>query len=222
MTLPPSAPVRLTGRQARQFAREYARATTPARGDTLAVPGAWRFRRHLVPFAWLGVTLTAAAVLRVTPRPVPYAIAAAAAGAGLAVWATRHLSPFARRTAEAAAAVTLAWLPALAAAGFGPPVPALLAVTWAPFTVAWVRHYRWRPATTPAPDADPDRTTDQAIWERLATRRKWSGTLGPCEDIPGGRKYPDGNTVHRRHYRPRLSWRRAPGREAARRRARKQ
>lgn len=197
MTL--SRPVQLTGRQARQFAREYARATTTPGRDTLTVPGAWRFRRHLVPFAWLGVTLAAAVVLRVTPRPVPYAITAAVTAAGLAVWVTRHLSPFARHAAELAAAVTLAWLPALAAAGFAPPVPALLAMTWAPFTIAWVRHYRWRPATTPAAEPGPDRTTDQAIWERLATRRKWSGTLGPCEDIPGGRKYPvllDGAETH--------------------------
>ena len=195
-------PVQLSGRQARQFAREYARVTStgPATANgALAVTGAWRFRRHLVPFAWLAVTLAAAVVLRVTPRPVPYAFAAAVAAGLLLTWATRHLSRFARHAAELAAAVTLAWLPALTAAGFGPPVPAFLAVTWAPFALAWVLHYGWRPAPPGTRPDEPDRTTDAAIWERLARRRKWSGTLGPLEPIPGGRKYPillDGAETH--------------------------
>ena len=196
-------PVRLSGRQARQFAREYARVTRadPATaGSTLAAAGAWRFRRHLVPFAWLAVTLAAAAILRVTPHPVPYAAAAAFAAGLLLVWATRHLSRFARRSAELAALVTLAWLPVLAAAGFARPVPALLAATWAPFALAWVRHYAWRPAGAGSRQQDkPDTASDEAIWERLAKRRKWSGALGPREEIPGGRKYPiilDGAETH--------------------------
>ena len=194
-------PVQLTGRQARQFAREYARVTRTdiaAANDKLATTGAWRFRRHLVPFAWLAVTLAAAVILRVTPRPVLYAAITAASAGMLLVWATRHLSRFARRATEAAALVTLAWLPILAAAGITTrPVPALLACTWAPFTLAWVRHYGWRPSTPQ--QAAPVDTSDEAIWERLARRRKWSGTLGPREAIPGGRKYPillDGAETH--------------------------
>src|SRR6266567_247619 len=128
-------PVQLSGRQARQFAREYARVTRTgpaAANGTLAATGAWRFRRHLVPFAWL--------------------------------------------------AVTLARLPVLAAAGFGPPVPAALAVTWAPFALAWVRHYAWRPAAAASPQQDvPGARSDEVTWERLAKRRKWSGALGPLE-----------------------------------------
>jgi hypothetical protein len=195
-------PVQLSGRQARQFAREYAHLTRTgpaAAGGTLAATGAWRFRRHLVPFAWLAVTLAAAVVLRVTPRPVPYAAAAAVTAGALLVWATRHLSRFARRAAELAAVVTLAWLPVLAAAGFARPVPALLAVTWAPFTLAWVRHYAWRPADAAQQDKPAADKSDAAIWERLASRRKWSGELGPLEQIPGGRKYPillDGAETH--------------------------
>jgi hypothetical protein len=196
-------PVQLSGRQARAFAREYARVTRtgPATaGRTLAATGAWRFRRHLVPFAWLAVTLAAAAAARVTPRPVLYAAIAAVVAGGLAVWATRHLSRFARRAAEAAALVTLAWLPALAAAGFARPVPALLAVTWVPFALAWVSHYAWRPdGAASRRQGKPDGRSDEAVWERLAKRRKWSGALGPREDIPGGRKYPillDGAETH--------------------------
>jgi hypothetical protein len=195
-------PVQLTGRQARTFAREYARVTRtdPAGANrTLAQTGAWRFRRHLIPFAWLAVTLAASVILRATPRPVPYAIFAAVIGGGLAVRATRHLSPFARHAAELAVLVTLAWLPALAAAGFGPPVPALLAVTWAPFTLAWVLHYGWRPAAPGSQQDGPADRSDAATWERLARRRKWSGTLGSLELIPGGRKYPillDGAETH--------------------------
>ena len=194
-------PVQLSGRQAREFAREYARVTRtdPATANsTLAKSGSWRFRRHLVPFAWLAVTLAAAVILRITPRPVPYAAATAFAAGALLVWATRHLSSFARHAAELAALVTLAWLPVLAAAGFGAPVPAALAVTWALFALPWVRHYAWRPAT-PGQQDKPDTRSDAAIWERLAKRRKWSGELGPREEIPGGRKYPillDGAETH--------------------------
>ena len=196
------SPVQLSGRPARQFAREYARVTSAGpvtANGALARTGAWRFRRHLVPFAWLAVTLAAAVILRVTPRPVPYAVIAAAAAGAMTVWATRHLSRFARHATELAAAVTLAWLPALTAAGFTRPVPALLAVTWAPFTVAWVRHYAWRPADAQQQDKPAADKSDAAIWERLARRRKWSGELGPLEQIPGGRKYPillDGAETH--------------------------
>jgi hypothetical protein len=195
-------PVQLSGRQARQFAREYARVTRtgPATASsTRAKSGAWRFRRHLVPFAWLAVTLAAAVVLRVTPRPVPYAAAVAFVAGALIVWATRHLSSFARRATELAAVVTLAWLPVLAGAGFGAPVPAALAVTWALFALAWVRHYAWRPADAAQQGKPADGKSDAAVWERLAKRRKWSGTLGPLEQIPGGRKYPillDGAETH--------------------------
>ena len=195
-------PVQLTGRQARLFAREYARVTRtdPATANAaLARTGAWRFRRHLVPFAWLAVTLAAAVILRVTPRPVPYAAITAAVAGALLVWATRHLSRFARRATELAAAVTLGWLPALTAAGFARPVPALLAVTWAPFAVAWVRHYAWRPAVAAQQGKPAADKSDAAIWARLAAKRKWSGELGPLEQIPGGRKYPillDGAETH--------------------------
>lgn len=187
-------PVQLSGRQARQFAREYARVNPgqPATASAaLAATGAWRFRRHLVPFAWLAVTLAAAVILRVTPRPVPYAAITAVAAGALLVWATRHLSRFARRATEAAAVVTLAWLPVLAAAGFTRPVPALLAVTWAPFTLAWVRHYAWRPAAAAQQDKPPADTSDEAVWARLAAERKWNAHLGPAEVLPGGAKrYP--------------------------------
>lgn len=196
-------PVQLTGRQARAFAREYARVTRQqpaAASDALARTGAWRFRRHLVPFAWLAVTLAAAAGLRVTPHPVPYAVLGSAVTGALLVWATRHLSQFARRVTDLAALATLAWLPALAAAGFTPPLPALLALTWAVFAAAWIRHYRWRPAAAAGPQQDrPPDTSDEAIWARLARKRRWSGTLGPGEEIPGGRKYPvllDGAETH--------------------------
>jgi hypothetical protein len=196
------SPVRLSGRQARTFAREYARVTRTdpaAANGTLAATGAWRFRRHLVPFAWLAVTLAAAVILRVTPHPALYAAAAAFAAGLLLTWATRHLSRFARRAAELAALVTLAWLPVLAAAGFARPVPALLAATWAPFALAWVRHYAWRPVTPGAEPGEPDTRSDEVIWERLAKRRKWAGALGAREEIPGGRKYPillDGAETH--------------------------
>ena len=65
--------------------------------------------------------------------------------------------------------------------------------------MAWVRHYAWRPPDTPSRQDGPDTRSDEAIWERLAKRRKWSGALGPLEQIPGGRKYPihlDGAETH--------------------------
>ena len=203
MTVPAVRPVQLTGRQAKVFAREYARAAAapPATANgALAATGAWRFRRHLMPFAWLAVTLAAAAVLRVTPHPVPYAVLFSAAAGALLTWATRHLSRFTRRAADAAVLVTLAWLPALTATWpWHRPVPALLAATWAPFALAWTRHCGWRPAAAGQRQDGPGGGPDEATWERLARKRRWSGTLGPREDIPGGRRYPillDGAETH--------------------------
>jgi hypothetical protein len=200
---PLHAPVRLSGRHARAFAREYARAVqlrndpATAKGP-LARTGAWRFRRHMAPFAWLAVLVIVAPALRATPHPLLFAFPAGLALGGLAIWATRHLSQFARRVTDVASLVTAMWLPVLAGAGFRAPVPAFLALTWAAFAGAWMRHYRWRPAER-AQQPEPADTSDEATWARLAGRRRWAGRLGKRENIPGGRKYPillDGTETH--------------------------
>jgi hypothetical protein len=202
----PYSSAQMSGRQAKTFAREYAREHARIAGAAAAADGApprrgaWRFRRHLVPFAWIAVLAAAAAAVRATPHPVLLSIPVAAGMAVAAMLATRHLSRFARRITAAAAAVSLAWLPGLAAAGPARPVPALLALTWAVFAAAWVRHYRHRPAgPQPAAAAVPGGLSDEAIWKKLAGRRNWIGQLGDRQDIPGGRMYPirlDGTETH--------------------------
>lgn len=194
---PAARPVQLTGRSARAFAREYAKASqqaprkngTAASNDALATTRAWRFRRHMPPFVWGGGLAVAGAILHAAPHPLLFGILAGAGAPVLLVWSTRHLSRFAKRGSEAAAVITSLWLPVLAALGFTKPIPALLALTWAPCLALWVRHYRWRPAPPElVPEAVVD-TSDEAVWQRLATRRRWSGHLTGREDIPGGRKY---------------------------------
>lgn len=191
----PYPPV-MSARQARAYARSQGAA-----GRAEAASGPWRFRYHLVPFAWLAGVLVAAVSLRMTARPVLWAFAASVAVVVLTALFTGHLSRYARRTSAAAALVTAAWLPVLAAAGAARPVPALAAAAWALFALAQVRHYGWRPASASAPGPQDDLATrpDEVIWERLAARRKWSGRLGPREEIPAGRKYPvllDGAETH--------------------------
>jgi hypothetical protein len=189
----PAAPPRMNRRHARAYAREHAReyarlTSQPADASgTVIRSGAWRFRRHTAPFLWLALVLAAAQGLRSAAHPVLFAILGSGAFAAAIVWATRHLSPFARRMTDVAAMVTTVWLPVLVAAGFGRPVPALLALTWALFAAAWVRHYRWRPQAPDVPASPAAAAGDEATWERLARKQKWSGHLEAREDIPGGR-----------------------------------
>ena len=89
-------------------------------------------------------------------------------------------------------------MPALAIGGFGAPAPALLALTWIICAGIWWKHYAIRPAE-PQEEPAEDPTADEARWERLAARNRWSGHLGKREDIHGGRKYEillDGAETH--------------------------
>jgi|SRR5580704_2127534 hypothetical protein len=188
--------VQLTGRHARAFAREYARETArqsaaSTANDTLARTGGWRFRNHVAPFAWLAFLVLAAAGLRRTAHPLPYSLPAGFAAGFLAVWATRHLSAYARRAADLGALLTAAWLPVLAAEGFRKPWPAVLAATWALCAGLWIRHYRWRPHAVADVTVPVSDDTDEARWKALAAEHRWKGVLGPAEQLDGGgRRYP--------------------------------
>jgi hypothetical protein len=155
----PAPLVVMTGREAARYARRTPQAVPAGAspqpvqgrflGETLTPAGGFRFRLHLVPFGFLAFLIVAGMV--VSRLPLLAAGVAGLAAAALAAGATRHLSRFARNWSAAASAVTAAWFPAAAAAGFGRPVPALLAVVWVACTVPWVRHYAWRPGEEPAP-----------------------------------------------------------------------
>src|SRR5207342_3151618 len=103
---------------------------TATANDALAVSRAWRFRRHLAPFAWLA-GLAAASGLRAAPHPLLWGVLASVAVPVLMVLFTRHLSPWTRRAVDVAALVTSAWLPVLAAVPLRSCVAWLL-LTWAP------------------------------------------------------------------------------------------
>jgi hypothetical protein len=191
----PSMPVTLKGRHAKALTRELVKAGQQPAGKgrkegtatVLARSGAWRFRRHLPPFLLLAGLIAAGAILPRTAHPLLYGNLAGLAAPVVMVLFTRHLSKYARGTAEAWAAFTALWLPAFGLAGFSKPVPGLLVLTWAPPAALWVRHYRWRPAAAPiVPDA-----SDYERWNALAAERKWNGQLGTAEQLPGGgRRYP--------------------------------
>jgi uncharacterized protein DUF87 len=192
----PQPQVVLRGRKAVEMMRQMeaqqaaqpGRAPNPAAAtnDMLARTGAWRRRRHMPPVAW-GVGLAVIGeILHTTHNPVLFGILGGLGAAALLVLCTRHLSGFGRRWFDAAAFLSLGWLPALAAFGFGAPVPALLAVTVVGASGAWMRHYRHR---RQEPQPEPEVDGDQATWERLAAKRRWTGTLANRQDIPGGRKY---------------------------------
>ena len=194
----PAMPVQLRGRHARAFTRELARNAQPpgsagkegragkaAGNDVLASTGAWRFRRHMAPFAWLTGLIAAGLVLHRTSHPLLYGNIAGLAVPVLMILLTRQGPPFIRRAADVAAVVTSVWLTLLGAFGLHACIPWLL-LTWAPCAALWVRQYRWRPAEPGTTEAV---AADAAIWERLAAKRRWSGRLADREDIPGGRKY---------------------------------
>lgn len=203
---PPHKPqqvIQLKGREARTLIRTLdipraGQAGSAVNGaapvnDALARTGAWRGRRALPPFAWGCGMCAAGAALRAAPHPLALGILAGLGAGTLMILFTRHAAEFARRWSDAAALVTAAWVPALAASGFRPPSPALLALTWAPFAVAWARHYRTRPEEVKAERAvqavQEEVLSDAVVWGRLAAKRKWDGTLEAREDIPGGRKW---------------------------------
>lgn len=195
--------IQINGRHARAFVRDLAvreagkeagKAVNPAApvNDALARTGAWRNRRRLPPVAWGANLAVLGAAMRATPNPVLFGVLGGLAASALMIGFTRHLSVFARRWSDVAALLTLAWVAAIAGAGFGAPVPALLALTWTVQSAFWWRHYRARPAEQGAEEEQPapeDTTSDRAIWARLAARRKWSAQLTNPEVIPGGVKW---------------------------------
>jgi len=214
---PPQKPqqvIQIKGREARSLIRTLdipqagraAQAVNEAApvNDALARTGAWRRRRALPPFAWGCGVCAAGAALRAAPHPLALGILAGLGAAALMILFTRHAAEFARRWSDAAALATAAWVPALAAAGFRAPAPALLALTWAPFAVAWARHYRIRPGEAKAGQAgqavqQQEISSDQVTWDRLAARRKWAARLCSPEEIPSGRKWEirlDGAETH--------------------------
>ena len=152
--------------------------------------GAWRFRRHLVPFAWGAGLCAAGWGLGRTGHPLLFGLLASVVVPFLMMASVKGLRPFLRRWAALAAVLTSVWLPVLAAAGFASPVPALLAVCWAVPAGLWVREYRWRPGPVTV-TAAVEPTSDQETWVKLAKAQKWTGTLGAAVPLPGGgRRYP--------------------------------
>jgi len=191
---PGAPPVQLRGRSAREFAREFAKATQPQAGGaatpasgTITRTGAWRFRRHLPPFGWLAA-LIASAGLHSAPHPLLWGLLASLAAPAVMVLFTRHLQDFTRRAVDVAALITSLWVPFLAARGLHSCIAWLL-LTWAPCCALWVRHYRWHPdaaAAVAIPVAG-----DHEQWNALAAQQKWNATLGSAEQLPGGgRRYP--------------------------------
>jgi len=207
----PAAPVQLRGRHGKAFARELARATAQgsegrqagkqaaaSANDVLSATRAWRFRRHLPPFAWLAFLIATGLALHFTRHPLLFGNLAGLTAPVLMWLFTRHASRFTRRAAEIAGLLTAIWLPLLAAIGWHARVPAFLLLTWGACAALWVRHYRWRPPSPGQTAVAP--AGDAATWDKLAAKRKWTGSLGTPEALPGGgRKYPirlDGAETH--------------------------
>jgi len=196
----PQQLIQVRGRDARVLVRELAARDAAQAGkagggaanvnDALARTGAWRRRRSLPPLAWGAGIAALGAAMHATPNPILFGILGGLAASALEVLLTRHLPSFARHWHNAAALLTAAWVPALAAAGFGAPAPALLALTWVATSAFWWRHHRIRAEEGSAEQAaQPDISSDQAVWARLAARRKWSAELTSPEVVPGGVKW---------------------------------
>jgi len=187
---PPQTVIQVRGRGARHVSQAL-RAQAQAEA-VLKPPALFRYRYQLIPFAWGAGVVFAALILHVTHLTAAAAVAGILGGTAL-VLLTRHLSAFARAAGLAMAAGTALAVPLIAAFGPRPWLP-LLGLGWAVLAACYARHYRNRPQAAPA---EPNR--DEEVWERLAAKRRWSGTLGDPERIPGGRRYPirlDGVETH--------------------------
>ena len=197
----PGPVISMSGKNARKLVREMgkAQAAALAHGTALTgqiVPaqlpgtrlaarsGVYRYRLHLVPFEWLLSLITTGLILH-RADALPAALVTALCTAAGMLLLTRHLSRFARKTAAALSALTLLWLPLLAAFGWMKPLPALLTGCWLPVVIAWVRRYRWRPEI-PEAAAVIQPPGDREIFARVAAKNRWTGALGSCPDLPGG------------------------------------
>jgi FtsK/SpoIIIE family len=204
----PGPVINLSGRQAKALARQWggALAALPAApGNVTQAPaarlaarsGAYRYRKHLVPFIWLVLVIGPALIAHQVHVRMLAAVAAAVAGAAVLVLLTRHLNDFARGCSAVLATLAALWLPVLTAFGWTVPWPGLLVLSWLPVAVPWLHRYRWRPGK---PEDAPQHDTDVAVWTRLAAKNKWSGHLGARTELPGGgRQYPiilDGAETH--------------------------
>ena len=159
---------------------------------------AWRFRRHVQPFAWLAGLLAVGAGLHLLQHAVWWGLLGGAA-AGTLMWLavvqqhkdkTRVFPVWVRRFVYAEAAATVVWVPLLAVLGarvcLGP-----VLLTGAPFLGLWVRHYRWRPAPVAAAPVAEVPSDDLQTWLLLAAEQHWRATLGAAEQLDGGgRRYP--------------------------------
>lgn len=189
----PAVPVVMSGRQARKLARAgmavYPPGVQPVPSKvnpavpgshTLRQTGGFRFRRHLVPFAWLALLAAEGFTL-----PLPLALVAGAVTAVLTVLLSRHLSPFAKFACASAALLTLAAVPTEAAEGITRPWPVIYLAAWLAVAIPWLHHYRWRPVPTPEPVS-----SDVELWNRhLAVRRLRDSWLAEKEALPNGRRW---------------------------------
>jgi hypothetical protein len=210
--------IRLSPKQEKALvARLAAQAGLPAPASSPAIPGmdkalaatgTYRYRRHLIPFAWLAWVL-AWGLGTNSAHNIKLGLVVALITAG-GIWLlTRHLpdcpegSPrkhtrcFTRHAWQAMAALAALWIPALCLTGFAPHWPHLLVALYRALVLGsalavigpWVKHYRFRPAGAPAPEVA--KLNDYVTWNALTAEKKWKATLGPVEALPGGgRRYP--------------------------------
>jgi hypothetical protein len=204
--LAPGPVIQMNGRQAKKLAAQMSAALTTSTASTstakaaavpvprvlpsgvLARSGAYRFRRHLPPFALLlGIASVALGLhARHSAHALGTGIALGVLGAAALWFFTRHLSRFLGRAGKYMAALCLIWLPVLTVAGNGWWTPLALAM-WLALLCTWAKRYRWRPEQA-APKA---RETDYVRWGLLAAEKKWNATLGPAEQLAGGgARYP--------------------------------
>jgi hypothetical protein len=177
---PAAQPVVMSGRQARKLARRGMTIYPPGVQPVIStvpgshlqrVSGGFRFRRHLIPFAW-------GAVMAMTGFPLPpgAAVIAGIAVGVLAAVAWRHLL---------AAAVSAAVIPLMSAEQMAKPWPIVYLAAWLAVTVPWVRRHSWRPS----PAAEPV-SSDMELWNRhLAVRRLKDSWLADREPLPHGRRW---------------------------------
>ena len=125
---------------------------------------AFRFRRHLVPFAWLASVLVTGLGAHAEHAIGADATAPLVLGALVAVtW--RH---------ALASVLTVALVTAVAVAGWHAPVPLLTVACFLAVALPWLYRHRWRPAA-PQEQKQPDAISQ---WDRtLGSKGRLAGTF---------------------------------------------
>lgn len=182
------------------------RGPAPARYQPQMAPGAgstadarraaYRSRHTSLPAWWAALTILGGVAAHALHSVAVPAVGTIVLGAVM-VAAVRHLDARSRVIAAAAAFTSVVFVPLIAWLGPGRTLFSAFLIIAAVLAIGWIAVHRPRPVE---PEPEPEHSGDQARWDKLAKRRRWSGRLERYRPLPsGGRQWRivlDGSETH--------------------------